>query len=752
MLSKKMAFSLMRLITLLTLAMAVLSAMATGDFEVKIEGRTTVTYATGEATVGVKLRVIADKPLPNPLITNLSVFDKNGFPIAIDINNPQITVTDDTDYAMRTGRVRQLDVNISVKISDGTVAKVVITVPKIATTDPTVPAADSMSKVVHHTIRLLETPMANSSHPQVVSIQRLGPISQAVVSAFEEAEVTGTFDVRIVFTEKPHDFELGKIQVDGGTASSLVKGVPFSMLRTNATDAATTYRPHPSEGMYEHTLASVPPGVTGSGNIPAPTGDDEMYWQYRVTITPYQGVGMVKISIKEFHDGGSPFLNIYKPFNVDYKPNGREQLRLAVATPTMSLGTGVMLSLPHDDDVKITEKQKADATAADTAETVAAEKVKAEAATVAVEKAADTSVRIPEDGEIYISEIMFARGKHGTLTQWIEISNGSRTEQVNLSGWTLTVENATADADVSVGAKAVFTIPEGTKIDPSGQNDTPSTILVVTEQGRNNLTGAMADGQVVNLWTDQQLELFRLDILKRRYSLLSDMAFKITLAPPATLITPPAADATDVVGNLGADGAATWALPMAEGHARSSIIRRHVAGSVGPAEPKDGEKMESWVLASDTGFAQSTHLSARSYYGLPTDVGTPGFRAGGALPVELSHFRPERQKGTGAVVITWSTQSELNNAGFFIKRHQQRDGEFKVVNATMILGAGTISEKQSYTYTDMTAQPNVVYYYQIEDVSLDGNRQTLTRGIRLRGYVGAAGKATTLWGELKRTN
>ena len=51
-----------------------------------------------------------------------------------------------------------------------------------------------------------------------------------------------------------------------------------------------------------------------------------------------------------------------------------------------------MLSLPHDDDVKITEKQKADATAADAAETVAAEKVKAEAATVAVKKAVDTSV------------------------------------------------------------------------------------------------------------------------------------------------------------------------------------------------------------------------------------------------------------------------------------------------------------------------------------------------------------------------
>ena len=587
--------------------------------------------------------------------------------------------------------------------------------------------------------------------PAVVSIQRLGPISQAAVSAFEEAEVTGPFDVRIVFTEKPYDFKLGTINVEGGTASNLVVGTPFAWHGGRNADgsrnAAETLSPHPIEGMYGHSLAGVPEGADDMF-VPLPSGRDGMYHQYRVTITPHRRAAMVKISIKEFHDNPAPYPNWYIPFGVENKPNGREQLRLAVATPTMPLGTGVMLSLPHDDDVKITAKQKADATAADAAETVAAEKVKAEAATVAVEKAADTSVRIPEVGQIYISEIMFAGG--GRLPQWIEIANGSRSEQVNLSSWTLTVENDSADADVSVGARAKFTIPEGTRIDPSGQHDTPSTVLVVTEQGRNNLTGAMADGQVVNLWTDQQLELFRLDIFKRRYSLLSDMAFQITLAPPAALITTPAAaDATDVVGNLGADGAATWALPMAEGHARSSIIRRHVAGSVGPAEPKDGEKMESWVLASDTNFGKPMYLSAHSYYGLPIDVGTPGFRAGGALPVELSHFRPARDEETSAVVITWATQSELNNAGFFIKRRRQRDGEFEIINATMIPGAGTTSEKQFYTYTDTTAQADVVYYYQIEDVSLDGNRQTLTRGIRLKGYIGAAGKATVLWGGLK---
>ena len=413
------------------------------------------------------------------------------------------------------------------------------------------------------------------------------------------------------------------------------------------------------------------------------------------------------------------------------------------------------------------------------AATAAAAKAKADAAAAAAAKAADTSISMPQVGQIYISEVMFAGG--GTLPQWIEISNGSRSEQVNLSGWTLTVENATADADVSVGSKAVFTIPEGTKINESSQSDTPSTILVVTEQGRNNIDdGAKGAGQILNLWTAQQTELILLGVTKRRYSLLSDMAFQITLAPPVPIVAPAAATpapttaagiaaaraaaaakkaadataalerkvATDVVGNLGTAGTATWALPMDEG-ARSSIIRRHVQVSIGAAEPEDGMMMDSWALASDTSFAQITHIRASSYYGSADDVGTPGFRAGGALPVELSQFRPARDKVTDAVVITWSTQSELNNAGFFIKRSQQRDGEFKIINAAMIQGAGTSSEKQFYTYTDTTAQPNVVYYYQIEDVSLDGNRQTLTNGIRLKGHVGAAGKLTTMWGDLK---
>ena len=414
-----------------------------------------------------------------------------------------------------------------------------------------------------------------------------------------------------------------------------------------------------------------------------------------------------------------------------------------------------------------------DATDTGEAEQAAADKAKADAAAkaAAAEKTRTTGT-MPTDGRVYISEIMIAGG--GVLPQWIEIANGAK-EEVNLSGWTLTIANAAADADVSIGASAKFTIPDGTMIGAFGQQSKASTILVVTEAGRNNVDSS---GQVVNLWKDNEVDLILAGVTKRKYTVLSADAFSITLAPPEPAATKAPAgetadakakrqamekkakadrmEASDTVGNLGADGAAAWALPMSE-DGRSSLIRRHVQVNVGPAEP-EGDKngnaimMEHWVLASDTAFAQATHIRTATYYGAQNDVGTPGFRAGGALPVELSHFRPERKKDTGAVVITWSTQSELNNAGFFIKRSQQKDGEFKVINATMIAGAGTTSEKQFYTYTDTTAQPNVVYYYQIEDVSLDGNRQTLTRGIRLRGHVGATGKLTATWGELKTSH
>ena len=122
---------------------------------------------------------------------------------------------------------------------------------------------------------------------------------------------------------------------------------------------------------------------------------------------------------------------------------------------------------------------------------------------------------------------------------------------------------------------------------------------------------------------------------------------------------------------------------------------------------------------------------------------------GKPLPVTLSHFRAEHTNA--GVVLKWTTESEVDNAGFYIYRSPTKDGEFKVVNPTMIQGAGTTGERNEYTWKDSTAKPNVAYYYRIEDISHAGVRKQLAT-VRMKGLVSATGKLTTTWAELKTQN
>ncbi len=335
-------------------------------------------------------------------------------------------------------------------------------------------------------------------------------------------------------------------------------------------------------------------------------------------------------------------------------------------------------------------------------------------------------VAMPDD--IMITEIMVNTG-NGRLPQWIELTNVSGAE-VSLAGWSLMITNSEADADAigeTVSINLSGTLGVGGGEDAGGTMGKSLLLVGGSARSSSNLSGST---RVVDI--SSQVDQ------TGRYTFISTMAFMAALVPPQ--MTGVVAYG-DTAGNLGADEA--WEIPMDE-TGRSSLIRREMLDD-GMATM--GTAANGWVLASSTALVSGP----TTWYGSDEDAGTPGYDAGGPLPVELSHFRPTRDDA-GAVVITWSTQSELNNAGFFIKRSQQRDGQFQVINAAMVPGAGTSSEKQFYTYTDTTAQPNVVYYYQIEDVSLDGNRQTLTHGIRLKGHIGAAGKLTTTWGDLKTSN
>ena len=344
---------------------------------------------------------------------------------------------------------------------------------------------------------------------------------------------------------------------------------------------------------------------------------------------------------------------------------------------------------------------------------------------------------------VTISEIMYATGRN--LPQWIELYNSSLTQGVNLKNWQLKLENMD---DVLIRTPTVTVkFADADKIIPPNQ-----TVLIVSTSGsHSNVTNGddFPDARVINLWRSGLADRGKLEIdegtKQRAFTFLSQTAFKVTLMNKDD-------EVVDTVGNMGADPA--WDLPMAE-EDRSSIIRRYDdgvarvgtmpawsgAGSLGGEVGGAGNA--GWILASESPLG----LSEGTYYGNRTDSGTPGYRAGGPVPVSLSKFRPERLD-SGAVVVRWITESELNNAGFNILRSETRDGEFTKLNTNLIAGQGTISERTVYEYADTSAKPNVVYYYQIEDVSLDGKVQTL-RTNRLKGDISADGKLTTTWGELK---
>ena len=157
--------------------------------------------------------------------------------------------------------------------------------------------------------------------------------------------------------------------------------------------------------------------------------------------------------------------------------------------------------------------------------------------------------------------------------------------------------------------------------------------------------------------------------------------------------------------------------------------------------PRAGTAATGWGRAVDT-----EGIPQRIYYGHSEDIGTPGYQHDLHAPVQLSHFSARFIEG--AAVIRWITESELDNAGFNILRSTSRTGEFRRVNTQLIQGAGTTGQRTEYAWTDTTAEPDVVYYYRIEDVDFSGERRLL-KTQQLRGTVSPTHKLLTTWGTLK---
>ena len=330
-------------------------------------------------------------------------------------------------------------------------------------------------------------------------------------------------------------------------------------------------------------------------------------------------------------------------------------------------------------------------------------------------------------GAITMSEVMFDSAG-GTLPQWIELYNTSKTEALNLNRWELEIQNRKSE-DL-VGRPVVTLTLQEKLIQPN------QTLLIVTGNARASSADVFPADRVYNLI---ELHEKNLRIKTPRDTFLSVEGFYLKLTDSTGALV-------DEIGNTDGDrhtdDTPAWALPVplseVEGM-RSSLVRRYDNGVA-----REGTSREGWALAANFAKFKADGL----HYGHADDIGTPGYRQGGALPVELSSFTLTRTE-SGAVVITWTTESEVDNAGFNLRRSLQRDSGYTLLNPALIAGAGTTGERQTYTFIDTSAKPGVEHYYQIEEVSFGGKPETLVTR-RLRGPVSPAHRALKTLGEVKQ--
>jgi len=86
--------------------------------------------------------------------------------------------------------------------------------------------------------------------------------------------------------------------------------------------------------------------------------------------------------------------------------------------------------------------------------------------------------------------------------------------------------------------------------------------------------------------------------------------------------------------------------------------------------------------------------------------------------IELSYFTALPQ--AGRVMLEWATESEIANAGFNIYRADSDNGEYVKINKQLIAAKGSAQQGAVYGFIDKNVKNRKTYYYQLEDIDLNG--------------------------------
>jgi len=112
-----------------------------------------------------------------------------------------------------------------------------------------------------------------------------------------------------------------------------------------------------------------------------------------------------------------------------------------------------------------------------------------------------------------------------------------------------------------------------------------------------------------------------------------------------------------------------------------------------------------------------------------------------ALAALALGYRAMTASAEAAVIVEWTTASELNTAGFNLYRSESPDGPFTRINDHLIPASPDPLIGGSYVFTDTNVVAGYTYYYQLEDVEFNG---TTTRHGPIEVTAEGGGKAEML--------
>lgn len=79
------------------------------------------------------------------------------------------------------------------------------------------------------------------------------------------------------------------------------------------------------------------------------------------------------------------------------------------------------------------------------------------------------------------------------------------------------------------------------------------------------------------------------------------------------------------------------------------------------------------------------------------------------------------------IIVRWSTESEVNTAGFNIYRATSEAGPWQKINGRLIAGSPDPLRGGRYVFTDTNVIAGQTYWYELEEVELNGTATRLQR-------------------------